>query len=268
MEKYIITSGCSYSDVSMNAWPKYIDELFDDVIVKNYGSCSRGNDYISRTIISSVQKLLDDGVEPNNIFVLGCWSGLQRRDILINKESVKQHFSLSHHVTYENDVVLDITEQNTKFTKDLPIGEWESFNEEWWKLISEEQGIIISLENILRTEWFLRDKKINYKFFSFVNIFVDSHYFEEWNPKYNTESNTKIIEKYPNTKYLWNMVDWDKWWFWKNYGGVGNWILENVKGGYDKDELDGMLGHNHPTEKGHREFAKKIVSIFINDTYK
>jgi len=63
------------------------------------------------------------------------------------------------------------------------------------------------------------------------------------------------------------MIDWDKWWFWKNYGGVGNWILENVKGGYDKDEIGGMLGHNHPTEKGHKEFAEKIVSIFINDTY-
>jgi|TARA_B100001094_G_scaffold277946_1_gene287093 hypothetical protein len=258
VEKYIITSGCSYSDVSMGAWPKHIDEFFPNVIVKNYGSCARGNDYISRTIISSVQKLLDDGVKPNNIFVLGCWSGLQRRDILINKESVKQHFSLSHHTKKQNEL---------GFTNKLPIGEWEGFNEEWWKLISEEQGIIISLENILRTEWFLRDKKINYKFFSFVNIFVDSHYFEEWNPKYNTESNTKIIEKYPNTKYLWDMIDWDKWWFWKNYGGVGNWILENVKGGYDKDEIGGMLGHNHPTEKGHKEFAEKIVSIFINDTY-
>ena len=62
MEKYIITSGCSYSDVSMGAWPKHIDEFFPNVIVKNYGSCARGNDYISRTIISSVQKLLDEGI--------------------------------------------------------------------------------------------------------------------------------------------------------------------------------------------------------------
>ena len=94
MEKYIITSGCSYSDVSMGAWPKHINDFFPDIIVKNYGSCARGNDYISRTIISSVQKLLDGGIKPNNILVLGCWSGLQRRDILINKESIKQHFSL------------------------------------------------------------------------------------------------------------------------------------------------------------------------------
>ena len=55
MEKYIITSGCSYSDVSMGAWPKHINDFLPDVIVKNYGSCARGNDYISRTIISSVQ---------------------------------------------------------------------------------------------------------------------------------------------------------------------------------------------------------------------
>ena len=112
-----------------------------------------------------------------------------------------------------------------------------------------------------------QDKNIDYKIFSFVNIFVDSHYFEEWNSKYNTESNVKIIDKYPNTKYLWDMIDWDKWWFWKKYGGVGNWILENVDGGYDKDELSGMLGHNHPTEKACREFTKKVVSIFINNTY-
>lgn len=258
MEKYIITSGCSYSDVSMGAWPKHINDFFPDVIVKNYGSCARGNDYISRTIISSVQKLLDGGIKPNNILVLGCWSGLQRRDILINKESIKQHFSLSHHTKNKNQL---------DFTKDLPIGEWEGFNNEWWKLISDEQGIIISFENMLRTQWFLRDKNIDYKFFSFVNIFVDSHYFEEWNSKYNIESNVKIIDKYPNTKYLWDMMDWDKWWFWKNYGGVGNWVLENVSGGYDKDELSGMLGHNHPTEKGCREFTKKVVSIFINNTY-
>ena len=256
--KHIVTSGCSYSDANMGAWPKYINDYFPDIKVYKYGACARGNDYISRTIISSVQKLLDDGIKPNDIFVLGCWSGLQRRDILVNKESTQQHFSLSHHTKKQDEL---------GFTNDLPIGEWENFNEEWWKLISEEQGIIISLENILRAEWFLKNNNINYKFFTFVNIFIDSHYFEEWNPKYNNESETKIIEKYPNTKYLWDMIDWDKWWFWKNYGGVGNWILENVKGGYDKDELGGMLGHNHPTKKGHREFAKKIVSIFINDTY-
>jgi hypothetical protein len=259
MEKYIITSGCSYSDVSMGAWPKHINDFLPDVIVKNYGSCARGNDYISRTIISSVQKLLDDGVKSNNIFVMGCWSGLQRRDILVNKESVKQHFSLSKSI--KDGYKLD-------FMKDLPIGEWEIFNEKWWKLISEEHGVIISLENILRTQWFLRDKNIDYKFFTFVNIFIDSHYFEKWDPKYNTESNIKIIEKYPNTKYLWDMIDWDKWWFWKNYGGVGNWILENVDGGYDKDEIGGMLGHNHPTENGCREFTKKVIVNFINNTYK
>ena len=104
--------GDSYSDVSMGAWPKHINDFFPDVIVKDYGSCARGNDYISRTIISSVQKLLDDGIKPNNILVLGCWSGLQRRDILINKESIKQHFSLSHHTKNENQL---------DFTKDLPI---------------------------------------------------------------------------------------------------------------------------------------------------
>ena len=140
MSKYIITSGCSYSDVSLNAWPKHIKKFLPNLSVINKGASSRGNDYISRTIIHSVQSLLKQGVDSNKIFVIGCWSGMQRHDILINEESSKTHFELQQHY-------------NPSHSEDS-IGDWMIFSEKFWKIIPDEQSYIISLEIFLEHNGF------------------------------------------------------------------------------------------------------------------
>jgi hypothetical protein len=252
--EHIITSGCSYSDANMGAWPCYINDYFPDVKVHKYGACARGNDYISRTIISSVQKLLNDGVESNDIFVLSCWSGMQRHDILINSESVDMHYKLKS------------SRRDIYYSDDNPIGEWINFSDEWWKVIPDEQSYIISMEHILRTQWFLEKHDIGYCFFTFVNTLAYHNYSEFWKDNHYDKDKTKIIyDVYPTLKYLWDMIDWDKWWFSdENYGGLGNWIEENVPDGYSEDERDGILGHNHPTKEAHKKFTEKVISNFIS----
>jgi hypothetical protein len=255
-DKYLVTSGCSYSDVSLNAWPKHINNFLPNLSTINKGASSRGNDYISRTIINSVQSLLKKGIDPKKIFVLGCWSGMQRHDILINNQSVKMHYELKEHY---NEI-----HQNKNF-----IGDWMIFSEKWWKIIPDEQSYIISLENILRTQWFLQNNHINYHFFTFVNTFAYYNYSEFWKDNHFDKDKTKTIsEVFPSTKYLWDMIDWNKWWFSnQNYDGLGNWILQNVKGGYDENELGGIMGHNHPTKKGHLEFCKKIIIPILRKNF-
>ena len=251
MSKYIITSGCSYSDISLNAWPRHIKKFLPNLSVINKGASSRGNDYISRTIIHSVQSLLKQGVDSNKIFVIGCWSGMQRHDILINEESSKTHFELQQHY-------------NPSHSEDS-IGDWMIFSEKFWKIIPDEQSYIISLENILRTQWFLKTYNINFKFLTFVNTLAYYNHSEFWKDDHFDQDKTKTIsEVFPSTKYLWDMIDWNKWWFSnKNYDGLGNWILENVEGGYDENEIGGIMGHNHPTKKGHLEFCRNIIIPMI-----
>ena len=255
-KKHIITSGCSYSDVGSNCWPKFIKDYFDDLNTYNYGSCSRGSDYISRTIISGCQKLIDRGVNVDDIFVLVGWSGMQRRDMLVNNESKQMYYEFKN---YE-DVFSEIT-----YTNNLPIGIWQAFNEKWSKFLPDEQSYILSMENILRTQWYLESNQIEYKFFSFVNIFDYHHYFDVWTDDYDLSKQVKINKIFPSIDYLFKMVDWNRWWFWKDYGGIGNWILDNVKGGYNLEELDGILGQNHPNKKGHMEFCEKVIVKFIKE---
>ena len=154
--KHLVTSGCSFSDPNneQRTWPAYLKDLIQDEYHVYYlGACAQGEDYISRSVICRVQQLLKEN-ESDNIFVMVCWSGLQRRAILVNDDTTKIHYRFK-----------DCEMGKSESMMGVPIGSWQDFDEEYLKIFTEEQNIIISLEHMIITQDFLRVNNVDYKYF-------------------------------------------------------------------------------------------------------
>ena len=244
--KHLVTSGCSFSDYEnpQKTWPVHLNDLIQDEYHVYYlGACAQGEDYISRSVICRVQQLLKEN-ESDNIFVMVCWSGLQRRAILVNDDTTKMHYRFK-----------DCEMGKSESMREVPIGSWQDFDEEYLKIFTEEQNIIISLEHMIRTQDFLRVNNVDYKFFGFTNLFAN---LDEEN--FLTKGRgARIDKKYPNTSYLFDIINWDKWWFHNEFGGLADWVNDNITDGFDG------AGKNtgHPLTNSQRLFTKEVVLKWI-----
>ena len=84
--KILLTTGCSYgkfADVFSN---KLITNTNNLELVIDLHAVSMGSNFQMISIIESVDKLLSIGVNPNDIFVLGQFSEIIRRDIVIQND--------------------------------------------------------------------------------------------------------------------------------------------------------------------------------------
>ena len=255
--KHLVTSGCSFSDVENpeKTWPLHLQDLLHDKYnFYNLGACGQGEDYISRSVICKVNQLLKD-YSSDDIFVITGWSGLQRRAILVNNDTTKMHYRFK-----------DWKMGKSESMRGVPIGSWQDFDEEYLKFFTEEQNIIISLEHMIRTQDFLRVNNVDYKFFGFGNLFANScshpgsvRFGFLTEVPGGTELVPTIKEQFPHTSYLFDMMDWDKWWFHKQWGGLGEWVNSNIKNGFDG------AGKNtgHPLANSQKLFTKEVVLKWI-----
>jgi hypothetical protein len=244
--KHLVTSGCSFSDASNphKSWPLHLEDLVQDKYhFRHIGACAQGEDYISRSVICKVNQLLKD-YNSDDIFVIVGWSGLQRRAILVNNETTKMHYKFKD---------WEMSKGESMYGN--PIGSWQDFDEEYQKIQSEEHNIIQSMEHIIRTQDFLRVNNVDYKFFGFGNLFAN---LDETN--FLTKGKgTRIDKKYPNTSYLFDIMDWDKWWFHNEFGGLGEWVNDNVPNGFD----GGFGNSGHPLANSQRLFTQEVVLKWI-----
>ena len=71
-----------------------------------------------------------------------------------------------------------------------------------------------------------------------------------------------LKDLYPQTQHLWDMIDWDNWWFYEDdqveYGGLAEWVVlgEKHNMGMEHDPA-------HPSEYSHEQFTKKEVEKWI-----
>jgi hypothetical protein len=128
---------------------------------------------------------------------------------------------------------------------------------------NDESALVESLEHILRLQWFLKLNNINYKIFPGWNIIqmLKHHTLQK-------ESNEKLIFGTTEVNFLWEMIDFDNVWFYKNYGGITEWSEDNLpfKDRYvtgERRNKEGTALDQHPSNTAHREFAKQAVSKWI-----
>ena len=105
---HLVTSGCSFSDNSKHPddvvhgrWPHFVAKRIDAKLY-NRGEGSCGNDWISKSVIYETQKLLDNGINPQNILVMVMWSGIDRKGKFISRQET------NNFKQYPNYIRLDV----------------------------------------------------------------------------------------------------------------------------------------------------------------
>jgi hypothetical protein len=295
--KSIVVSGCSFTNCGMS-WPYHIENQN----VYNVGTVGAGNGYISRAAIWQCEEILKNGVDVEDIFLIIMWSGIDRFEVLSSNDSPlhndyisgdKNRWWLSNfnHYVHESESVW--------LKSSIPYMQWDNmavrdlFDKYWKYMYSEQESFLKTLEYILRVQNYCEVNKIKYKFCSWQNIFnrydfddpsgqklsgheiwiMDWFDDEHWTPDrfWPKELNQKISKDtpllkdiYPQTTHLWDMIDFDKFWFYEDdqveYGGLAEWVLLGAKHnmGMEHDPA-------HPSEDSHKKFTKEVVLDWIKD---
>ena len=163
---------------------------------------------------------------------------------------------------------------------------------------TEEESFVRSLENILRLQWYLESKNIKYKFMCWQNIFnkysftvpkgypsengiAEGHNIwcmgwshNEWHDNiiWPKEIDCKISKDTPllkdiyiNSTHMWDMVDWDKWWFYEDdqveCGGLAEWIILGERHAWGNGRDD----PGHPSVYSHGEFTRKVIIPILGE---
>jgi hypothetical protein len=260
MIKHLVTAGCSFSDNVGLRWPQYLATALN-VTLYNRGQGSSGNGYISKAAIYQTQQLLDSGVSPNEILVAVMWSGIDRKDLFIDYGGTYNYHKLINDLdNHPNPTTFLDNNSNTvnKHSSNQSDGylhgsgacnfsnkEINKFKQDLILNFFSPQSLAIeSYENFLRLQWFCESKGIK-----IINqTFMDIMHYPDHKP------NNQIIltrDWFRNIKPLYNMIDFTKWVFWKDTGGIYEYTRDN--------NLDFYNDKLHPSEAAHKHYVENFL---------
>jgi hypothetical protein len=112
--KYVITTGCSFTnnvrldpnnlntqDDTRLSWPHFLDkELGEDYTVLNYGGATNDNVSMCRIQLYHIDRLIKEGINPEDISIITQWSDPNRQSIYLEKEFNKTNHYLGHTLVY------------------------------------------------------------------------------------------------------------------------------------------------------------------------
>lgn len=253
MIKHLVTSGCSFTDNHNKRWPHFLSEI-SGWSLYNRGHGSAGNSWISKSIIYQTQTLLNLGIHPSEILVMAMWSGIDRKDLFItSREDVM--FNKLLNSSYPNPInFLDDIPNNTSSKNKIDgylLGaascKFDNTNINVFKrelilnYFSQEALAIESYENFLRLQWFCDSKGIR-----LINqTFKDIMHYPDYKDKILTSN------YFRNIKHLYEMIDFDKWLFWKDYNGLYEYTRD-ISMMFDSDGY-------HPSVEGHQYYVKNYL---------
>lgn len=257
--KHLVTSGCSFSDNVVHEggrWPHHLATLLN-INLYNRGQGSAGNDWISDSAIYQTQKLLNSGIPSEEIAVVVCWSGIDRGSIHVSRNERVDFDSLINDVGgnknpvsfIENEPNQDHFTTTKGWLLGSPLCNWQNSNITELKKVhfenfySQEERMISSLKHWLSLQWFCEKYKIKLLNFTYMSIF---------NYPYHAEySSTLFYQNYPDTKYLFDMLDLSKWWFHKDYLGLREWVSDK--------KLQFYPNSFHPRPESHKIFVEEVL---------
>jgi len=250
--KYFISTGCSFTDVPISSLQKlrYVDldqckdyNLSWPVHVNNHlgsipqykGKGCAGNGIISRTTVYEVNKALQE-YKVDEILVGIMWSGYYRQELYFTEPQM-DYYSMNSNLNPTS-----IGEENN-FYRVMPYWD-DELSKFYYKHIYDEIGAyILTLENILRTQWYLQCKNIKY--------FMSTYYPSVFPIKEHLDN--------PNIKYLYDMIDFS---YFLPVESEWNWCCEyQDPSTWYPDESN--KGNPHPNTLQHKAFADKVIIPFL-----
>ena len=237
MLKHLVTSGCSFSDncTGRLRWPHFLAQALN-VKLYNRGQGSAGNAWISKSAIYNTQQLLEQGVNVDEILVVVCWSGIDRKDLFVSETTPKFKNIINSNNHQGNPVNFVDTEINKMIVSDKTDGyllgnarctfdnaNINTFKQELIKEYYCDEALAIeSYENFLRLQWYCESKKIK-----LINTtFMDIMHYPYYKNKYYPDVPLSKITYSRNIAPLYNMIDFNKWVFWKETGGIYEYVVD------------------------------------------
>jgi hypothetical protein len=233
MAKILVTGGCSFSEcrsTHIDTWPRHLARILTDHTHISTGMGSQGNGLISRRIIHQVVEQLKH-TSADNLLVGIMWSGPNRHDYF-TEENI------------EFDLDSGWMENPTKFVQNSS-GAWIILNQGWnipqsklyYSTYHSFTGqYVYTCEHVLRTQWFLKAHNVKY--------FMST---------YNNEVLNENVKNHPETKYLYDQIDFDQF---LPVDGEFEWCRDCSGLVFSKND-------NHPTSAQHAEFTQKVIVPFL-----
>jgi hypothetical protein len=227
-DKLLITGGCSFTDPG-HSWA-YQTAKKCNFGIENVALASQGNGLISRKLLHKLENL-PYSYSSDELIVGVMWSGINRYERFI--ESGDEYIGPPY-LNYNPSWIITPDQRN-----------WRIMSHEWVR--SEDCSIhygtfnniisstVLTLEHILRVQWYLDICNIKYFMSTFMDIFSDQE-----------------VMNHPEVKYLYEMVDFSKF---LPIKGFFEWNKEHhIKEGFDNLELDW-----HPNKFGHMKLTDDVI---------
>jgi hypothetical protein len=241
----LVTAGCSYSQVPNRdaAWPIPLHNYLKPAKTLFLGQGAAGNGIISRKVIKHVTKMLET-YKPENMLVCIMWSGYDRREYYSTTPQDTTYIDCANNA-YRNP--LNINQDDKECNWYLLNNHWDdTLTTTFYKhFFNEQDSLIIAIEHILRTQWFLEMHKIPY----FMTQY-DYDTFGEW------PSDKKIIFNNQELNFLHDQIDFSKW---LPINNLYEWA--KYESGFDFARPPDP----HPSTEQHKAFVDKIVIPYLLD---
>ncbi len=283
MVNRLLTMGCSFS---CNSYPEILQNIMGDMEVHNWSRHSCGNEHIMRSVIFGCQQHYQQYKTYDNLYVIVQWSGLHRVEKLVTKKETIEFDDYLENAEVTPIVNWDDDWESGKKRESgwlfgtgwfhLPI--WKK----WFQTIeTDELAFIRTMECILTLQHFFKSNNINYKMIKMENIFNDYsvdylkgatisepdsqdsgvlwNHLSTLDTIKNVSKNTPLLkDKFPNATHLWDMIDWSKWFLYKNdlveNGGISEWTLfEGSRPWSTEDDVQ------HPSMENRELFTRKVL---------
>lgn len=266
MKKYLVTSGCSFTDNIDLRWAHYLGQSLG-LELYNRGQGSAGNDWISKTAIHQIHTMLRNGVKAEEILCVVMWSGIDRKATFISEKETSNFSSLINKNQFHfNPVSIIGGTPNTpgplatkegyllgsaqcgfgnpnirQFKQDLILN-----------FCNDESLAIESYEHFLRLQWFCNNYNIDLVNLTFMNIMHYPHYREK----------QKTWEKYINIVHLHEMIDFSKWIFYGDYDGLYEYTKYNNLPFYSDMTHPALSSHKHYVDCFLLDRIKRLYNVF------
>jgi hypothetical protein len=316
--------------ISFWKWPHFIQKEYPNYKVLNYGCPTNDNDVIAKSTLYGIKKLLDDNVSTKDIKVMVQWSTWSRSSFFISKEKQESDrgYKLNNDFSHINDFISDKKSYPGEHGYYVLSGGYhienikndtKLFFEEYIKYqLSADERMIQFFQSILLVQSFCKSNNIEYMFLNMHNNFSNEYtkdlILPNWKPINSVKSEPWHIlyEKFipitwrsdneiqfknrPHIKWLYDLIDFDKFWFYvengiTKYGGLVEWAIKSYKfdetsdnenvpnilwGEYKpkwdlgkrnkEDMLEFSLENNywqHPSPYANRKFVKEELISFL-----
>lgn len=244
--KCLITAGCSFSQVPNGdvTWPVPLNESLKPEKVYYLGQGAAGNGIISRKIIYAVNDALKN-YNSDEILVGVMWSGYDRREVysFTDKPTTKLNYS----DVFRNPCAVD------KQTNYYILNQhWDDeLCKSYYSNITDEDSLLITLEHILRIQWFLKLNNIKY--------FMTQYDYDVFGPHFLTvENRMGLVNKSEDLLSLYNQIDFTHWLPIENM-----YAYARFESQYDFARPPDP----HPSTEQHKEMVEKVLLPFLKNMY-